>query len=192
MYQSTPHSGGYYHVNETYWANGAMNQLSGLSGLPTITYSVDGEGRITSATASSGQNPLSSTTYNVSGLPTLVSLGSSDSDSFSYDPNTNRMTQYSFNVNGQSVVGNLTWNPLGTLGSLAVTDPFNSGDAQTCYYSHDDLTRIASDNCGSVWSQTFQLRCLRQHPKERQHVVRSHLLGDDESDDLDRFVHSLL
>ena len=65
------------------------------------------------------------------------------------------MTQYSFNVNSQSVVGNLTWNPLGTLASLAVTDPFNSGDAQTCSYSHDDLSRIASANCGSVWSQTF-------------------------------------
>jgi hypothetical protein len=30
VYQSTPHSGVYYHVNETYWANGVMNQLSGL------------------------------------------------------------------------------------------------------------------------------------------------------------------
>jgi len=53
------------------------------------------------------------------------------------------------------VVGNLTWNPLGTLASLSITDPFNSADAQTCSYSHDDLTRIASANCGSIWSQTF-------------------------------------
>jgi RHS repeat-associated protein len=155
LYESTPHSGGYYHVNETYWANGALNGLSGLSALPTITYTVDGEGRISSATASSGQNPLSSTTYNVASLPIAVDLGSSDSDSFAYDPNTDRMTQYSFNVNGQSVVGNLTWNPLGTLGSLVISDPFNSADAQTCSYSHDDLMRIASANCGSIWSQTF-------------------------------------
>lgn len=155
IYESTPNSGGYYHVNETYWANGSVDQLSGLSGLPTITYGVDGEGRTYSASASSGQSPLSSTTYNVASLPTAVNLGSSDSDSFSYDPNTNRMTQYSFNVNGQSVVGGLTWNALGTLAALAVTDPFNSADAQSCSYSSDDLVRIASANCGSIWSQTF-------------------------------------
>lgn len=155
IYESTPNSGGYYHVNQTYWANGATNVLSGLSGLPTITYNVDGEGRAYSASASSGQNPLSSTAYSVASLPTVVSLGSSDSDSFGYDPNTNRMIQYGFNVNSQSVAGNLTWNALGTLGSLAVTDPFNSSNAQTCSYTHDDLTRIASANCGSIWSQTF-------------------------------------
>jgi RHS repeat-associated protein len=38
---------------------------------------------------------------------------------------------------------------------LVVTDPFNSLNAQTCNYAHDDLVRIASANCGSVWSQTF-------------------------------------
>ncbi|HXQ27062.1 MAG TPA: RHS repeat-associated core domain-containing protein [Candidatus Acidoferrales bacterium] len=155
LYESTPHSGGYYHVNQTYWANGTTNQLSGLSGLPTITYGVDGEGRVYSANASSGQNPLASTTYNVASLPTAVNLGSSDGDSFGYDSNTNRMTQYSFNVNSQSVVGSLTWNAVGTLGSLGITDPFNGSNAQTCSYGHDDLVRIASANCGSVWSQTF-------------------------------------
>lgn len=49
----------------------------------------------------------------------------------------------------------LNWNQLGTLGSLGITDPFNSTDNQTCTYAHDDLARIASANCGSVWSQTF-------------------------------------
>jgi hypothetical protein len=66
------------------------------------------------------------------------------------------MTQYKFNVNGQSVIGNLTWNQIGTLASLAITDPFNSTNAQTCNYSHDDLVRIASVNCGaSKWQQNF-------------------------------------
>jgi RHS repeat-associated protein len=155
VYESTPNSGGYYHVNQTYWANGVLNQLSGLSALPTITYGVDGEGRIYSATASSGQNPLSSTTYNVASLPTQVNLGSSDSDSFTYDPNSDRMTEYEFTVDSQSVVGTLTWNAIATLASLTVTDPFNSSDAQTCSYSHDDLARIASVSCGSIWSQTL-------------------------------------
>jgi RHS repeat-associated protein len=155
VYESTQHSGGYYHVTASYWAHGALNQLSNLTGLPTITYNVDGEGRVYSVSASSGQNPLSSTIYNVAGKPTQVNLGSSDSDAFTYDPNTNRMTQYKFNVNGQSVIGNLGWNADGSLGTLGITDPFNSNDAQSCSYSNDDLSRIASANCGTGWSQTF-------------------------------------
>ena len=64
VFESTPHSGTYYHVYETYWANGAVYQLNGtngtlplLPGLPTIAYNVDGEGRLYSASASSGQIP---------------------------------------------------------------------------------------------------------------------------------------
>ena len=155
VYESTPHSSGYYHVTESYFANGAPDVLSNLSGLPTITYNVDGEGRTYSASASSGQNPLSSTTYNNSSEATAVNFGSSDSDTFTYDSNSGRMTQYKFNVNGQSVVGNLTWNGNGSLEQLAITDPFNSANQQTCNYTHDDLARIASANCGSGWSQTF-------------------------------------
>ncbi|MGA8221585.1 MAG: RHS repeat-associated core domain-containing protein [Candidatus Acidiferrales bacterium] len=156
-YQSTPHSGVYYQVAATYWPNGAVDQLSNtnLTGLPTITYGVDGEARPYSVSASSGQNPVSTTAYNVASEPLQLNLGSSDSDAFTYDGNTGRMLKYQFTVNGQSLIGNLGWNPNGTLGSLAITDPFNSGDTQTCNYSHDDLVRIASANCGSVWSQTF-------------------------------------
>jgi len=155
VYESTPNSGGYYHVTAAYWANGALNQLSNLVGLPTITYNVDGEGRIYSATASSGQNPLTSTTYNVASEPTQVNLGSIDSDSYSYDPNTDRMTQYQFNVNSQSVVGSLTWNAIGSLASLSITDPINNADAQTCNYTHDDLTRLANASCGSTFTGTY-------------------------------------
>ena len=111
VYESTPHSSGYYHVTESFWANGVLHQLSNLVGLPTLTYGVDGEGRVYSVSASSGQNPLTSTSYNVASLPLQVNLGSSDSDSYTFDQNTNRMTQYKFNVNGQSVVGALTGNP---------------------------------------------------------------------------------
>jgi RHS repeat-associated protein len=155
-YQSTPHSGSYYHINQTYWANGTPDVLSGLSGLPTITYAPDGEGRIYSTSASSGQSPLvSSTSYDVASKPKQVNLGSLDSDSFQYDPNSERMTQYSFNMNGQSVVGQLVWNAIGTLRSLTITDPFDSANNQSCTYLYDDLGRIASANCGSTWSQTF-------------------------------------
>ncbi len=68
-----------------------------------------------------------------------------------------RMTQFKFTVGSpaQSQVGNLTWNQNGTLGSLAITDPFNSANTQTCAYAHDDLARLASANCGAAASQTF-------------------------------------
>jgi RHS repeat-associated protein len=152
IYESTPH-GGYYHVSQTYWANGAVNQISGLSVLPTITYNVDGKGRTYSASASSGQYPLTSTTYNAADQPTQVLLGSGDSDAFSYDANTNRMTQYKFTVGGQAYVGTLTWNAVGTLNSMNTTNPY-AGHNHTCSYSHDDLTRVASASCSDS-SQTF-------------------------------------
>jgi RHS repeat-associated protein len=157
VYQKSPNSGGYYHVGGTYWAHGSLNVLSGLPGLPTITYGVDGEGRTATASASSGQSPItSSTSYNVSGQATGVTLGSADSDAFSYDPNTSRMSQYQFNVNGQSLTGVLTWNSNGTLRTLAITDPFNSANSQTCNYSYDDLARLFSIDCGaSTWQQNF-------------------------------------
>ncbi|MGB8542665.1 MAG: hypothetical protein WCD49_13610 [Candidatus Acidiferrales bacterium] len=163
VYESTPNSGGYYHTSATYWANGAIDVLtalygtSSITGLPTFTYGPDGEGRISTVSASSGRNPVTGTTYSVASLPTQINFGSSnsDSDSFTYDPNTNRMTQYEFTVAGQNVIGNLTWNPIGTLETLAITDPFNGTDSQTCSYTHDDMTRITSANCGSPWSQTF-------------------------------------
>jgi RHS repeat-associated protein len=164
-YESTTHSGGYYHLSETYWANGAPNQLnaascSGLpcfSGLPTFTYGADGEGRPSTVNTSSGQNPVTSTTYNLYSSPpqTTVTFGSGDSDVFNFDSNTGRATQYKFNVGSQAVIGAMAWNAIGTLRSLGITDPLNSSNAQTCNYTHDDLTRIASANCGSIWSQTF-------------------------------------
>ena len=161
VYESTPNSGGYYHTSATYWANGALDVLTakygstGITGLPTFTYAPDGEGRISTVSASSGQNPVTATAYSVASLPTQVTFGSSDSDSFTYDPNSNRMMQYKFTVNAQSVVGTLTWNVIGTLEDLSVTDPFFSSGNQSCAYTHDDITRIARANCGSSWSQTF-------------------------------------
>jgi RHS repeat-associated protein len=39
---------------------------------------------------------------------------------------------------------------------LAITNPLNSFDTQTCNYTHDDLARIASVDCGAAkWQQNF-------------------------------------
>jgi RHS repeat-associated protein len=162
LYESTPHSSGTYHTTASYWPNGALNTLDGVPGVPKMTYGVDGEGRSTTVTAASGQNPVTGVNYvtaNGTGQPvgalTQVTFGSADSDSYQFDPNSGRMTQYNFNVNGQSAVGNLTWNSNGTLQKLAITDPFNSQDNQTCTYTYDDLARSAGVSCGSLWAQTY-------------------------------------
>lgn len=156
LWESTPHSGGYYHSYATYWANGVLNTLTGVPASGTgygAAWNTDGEGRV-SSTYNTYMNPLTGTNYNNAGQPTQVNLGSGDSDSFSY-LGTGQMSQYTYSVNGRSVVGALNWNANGSLGSLAITDPFNSANGQICNYSHDDLERIASANCGSIWSQTF-------------------------------------
>jgi RHS repeat-associated protein len=156
-YESTPNSGTYYHLTQTYWANHAPYQLTSNIGLPTITYTSDPEGRIYSVSASSGQNPVSSTNYNAAGLPTAINLGSGsgDKDAYSYDPNTNRMTQYQFTVNGTSLTSNLGWNANATVQTQNITDGFNSADTQNCSYAYDDLTRLTSANCPTAASQSF-------------------------------------
>ena len=116
--------------------------------MPNISYELEGEGRVNTVNASSGQNPLvTSTTYSPGyGLPTQVNLGSGDSDAFDYDI-MGRMTTFQYNVGSQSIAGNLTWNPNGTLANLAINDPFNPSDTQTCGYGYDDLARIAAAEC---------------------------------------------
>ena len=54
------------------------------------------------------------------------------------------------------MTGVLTWNANGSVRQLAISDPFNSNNTQTCTYQHDDLARIAAVNCGTnKWNQTF-------------------------------------
>jgi hypothetical protein len=123
--------------------------------MPTITYSSDGEGRPTTVSASSGQNPVTGTSYNVSGQVTGVTLGSGDVANFGFDANTGRQTLYNEVINGSTISGSLTWNANGTVKQLVISDAFNAGDSQTCNYAYDDMVRIGSADCGTVWSQTF-------------------------------------
>ncbi len=157
VYQSSPNSGGFYHVNASYWPNGVQNTLNAnLSGLPSWTYSVDGEGRWTAVADSNGGNPVTSTTYNVFSKPTAVNFGSLDSDAFTFDPNTGRMTLYQANVGSATISGALTWNKNGSLYSLGITDSYNANNNQTCTYAYDDFARLSSVNCGSSnWGQSF-------------------------------------
>ena len=158
-FQSSPNSGGYYHVNSSYWANGIAHDLTGIPGVPTIFYGVDGQGRLATVTSTAEQNTnlVQSTTYNVASQPTDVILGSNDSDHYTYDPDTGRMAQYKFTIGStpQDLKGDFVWNPNGSLASLTISDPFNLGNNQTCNYTHDDLGRIKKVDCGTIWTQNF-------------------------------------
>ena len=156
-YESTPHSGGYYHVTATYWANDRLHTLGGLPGLPTFTFTPDSQGRISSISASTGQNPVTSTTFNTASQVTGVTFGSGDNDTYTIDSNTGRITQFKATVGTKNttLTGSLTWNNNDSLASLSVNDQFNTAANQTCSYAYDDLSRLASANCGTVWSQTF-------------------------------------
>jgi RHS repeat-associated protein len=127
---------------------------------------VDGEGRPYTATQGT-HNFVTAATYNAGGRPLTLSLynNDGDNDSYTYDPNTGRMTNYTFTVGAtpKSMSGTLTWNANGSLSKLAVTDGFNAGGTETCKYGdptasvagYDDLGRIINANCGTPWSQSF-------------------------------------
>ncbi len=167
VYESTPHSNGYYHTTASYWASGALETLSGIPSVPAIYFGaggtgLDGEGRYTQVTASSGTNPVTSVSYSTSsasnplGTLTGVTYGSFDSDSFSYDPNTGRASAYTFAVNGNADVGRMTWNANGTMTGLSINDSIpGTGDSQSCSFTYDDLGRSSGVNCGAVWQQSF-------------------------------------
>jgi RHS repeat-associated protein len=168
MWEKTPNSGTYYHSTATFFGNGAINTVKIANpNLYTQTYGLDGEGRPTSmsSSASAGVTVVSSATYNAAGQPTNIAIGTStDHDGYTYDQDTGRMTGWTFQVGTtpKTQVGVLTWNPIGTLKSLAITDGFYAGATQTCNFGsalnmgYDDLNRLLYDDCGAGgWGQTF-------------------------------------
>lgn len=181
VYESTPHSGGYYHAQASYWPTGAINALSMFNSastalIPPVYFGasdgsgLDGEGRVTEVTASSGSWPLkccvsysAGTSSAPLGAVTGVTYGSSDTDSFTYDPNTGRPATYTFSVNGVTDKGALTWNTNGTLAQLVTADSLSgTSDSETCTYTYDDLARLGGKNangysvdCGTKWQQYF-------------------------------------
>ena len=161
FYESTPNSGGYYHIPMTYWANGLIETFGPFLTEAQVSTTPDGEGRLYSI-SNAGSN-VPSITYNVAGQPTQIMTSCAGSTcypiNYQYDTSTQRMTQYGAALSKGTISGTLTWNPNGNLQKLVIADPLNSADAQTCTYSADDLSRIASVNCVSgttnIWAQTF-------------------------------------
>src|SRR5207253_1548993 len=135
------------------WDTGALKSLGGVS-LPTINYNADAMGRPTTVTTS-GADAVTASTYDVASRVTALTFGSGDTANFTFSNNSGLMTSYKETINGSAVSGTLTWALNGTLQKNIIVDPFNSANAQTCTYDYDDLARIKTVNCGTLWSQTF-------------------------------------
>ena len=176
-WESTPNSGGWYHVANNYAANGPVSTRNGYFGTGTTTpfsnsfaYSFDGEGRSNGLTDTTINKAIwSGTTYNSASQPNQVQFYSGDSESFSWDWRApgrmilpGSMLSWTSNVGSKQQAGSLTWNPNGALRILQVSDSANTPNTQTCNYFYDDLGRLGGTDangytvdCGSTWSQTF-------------------------------------
>lgn len=167
LYESTPNSGGYFHTTAVVYPNFALESIGGIPQTPTIYYGangsgLDGEGRYTQITDSNGNSPMQSATYatsstaNVLGSLRTITFGSGDSEQFTSDPNTGRMTQYKSTVSAQTDTGTLGWDVNGTLTSLNIVDNIpGATDTQSCTYAYHGISRIKSTSCGSQGSQTY-------------------------------------
>jgi hypothetical protein len=168
QWESTPNSTQYYHSSATFTGPALLTVDLASPSTFTLTYGLDGEGRPSSV--KKGNNYIvasAGVTYNPAGQPTNINLGAgSDYDSYTYYPDTGLMKTWTFQTNSVQETAQLNWNPNGTLNNLAITDGFNSGGTQTCYFNpssgsapgYDDLLRLLYVSCGSsgsIWNQTF-------------------------------------
>ena len=137
-----------------------MSTLAGIPGYGTISYGNDNFARQTTLT-NGGVQAVKGVTYSGSAKPLTVTSqvngGGSTTDTYTYDPYTDRMTSYMFNIAGVTDKGTLTWNADGDLGQLQIVDDLSgTSDSQTCSFGYDDVNRLVTDNCGSShWNQTF-------------------------------------
>jgi YD repeat-containing protein len=155
IYQGAPH-GGWFHVQQSYWPNGALHGLQAFNGnnltspfTQLFTTTPDGEGRISAIWETNRGYILSAVGYNTSSQPTQVNV-IGGSEAFQYDGNSGRMTQWASTTGSYTQTGGLNWNPNGTLQLLTVSGQPN------CSYGYDDLARLTGANCGTGnWMQSF-------------------------------------
>lgn len=155
MWEVTPHSAGFYHATVSYNPDGTVASIGGIPGYATYTFGLDDQRR--PVTAAQGSTVLvNGTTYDNASRPLSVLIGTNaaDQDTFTYN-GLEQMTNYSFTVGGKTMAGSPSWNAIGSLGSLGITDGFNAGGAMTCAFSYDDIARLGSSNCGTPGSWTY-------------------------------------
>ena len=98
---------------------------------------------------------MTSTSYNTASQATSVTYGSGDSDSFSFDPNTQLPLGYTINVGTKAQTASITQNLNHTMRQLSITDTIFSNENQTCNFGYDEFARLTSANCGSVWGADY-------------------------------------
>ena len=167
LYQWSTHSGGWYHTSATYFDNGALHTLAGISG-GTWTFGLDGKGR--SNTALQGTtNEVTGATFNAADQPLTITFGLGDVDTYTYDANTGRMKSYDFAIKATPVhfTGTPNWNQNGTLRGLTIVDGINTGapDSEVCAYGdathpgYDEIGRLLKVDCWNgataVWGQDY-------------------------------------
>ena len=157
FYEWTKNLNDFYQVTSTYWDNGLVNTVSGIPGVPTITYTANEGGRPYKVMAGASQYLISNAAYNAAGQLLNMTYGSGDSDTLNYYTDTLRYKKYDFNfgITQKHVTGDLTWNHNGTLAGLVITDGNDSTKSQTCGYTYDDLSRIATVNCTNSGQNVF-------------------------------------
>jgi RHS repeat-associated protein len=168
QYQHTPNSGTYYKAVATFTGPALTAVQLANPSLYTISYGLDGEGRANNISkGSTVEASIPSTGFNPAGLPLTINIGpGTDYDSYTYDPGTDRMTGWTFQAGSTAgsnqETGALTWNPIGTLKTVAITDEFHAGNTMTCNFGtsgnmgYDDWNRLVYDDCGSGnWGQAF-------------------------------------
>jgi len=163
QWELTPNGGTYYHSKATFTGPAITAVQLVNPSLYTGEYLLDGEGRWKEFEPAS-TFLITGVTYNAASRPTAIYLYGTDNDSYTYDPNTGRMTNWGFTVNSVSETAIVNWNPNWSLEKLAIVDGFNSGGTQTCSFNsslvtgtgYDDLGRLVGSSCGtggSLWNQ---------------------------------------
>jgi RHS repeat-associated protein len=84
-----------------------------------------------------------------SGVPVASQHG--DEDVYTYSATTGRMTGFVIwsDESGGELTGQLNWNVNGSLASFNRIDSINTSGSQDCTFIYDDLSRVASDLCGT-------------------------------------------
>jgi len=164
LWQWSKHSTQYYHSVATYFDNGAVKtvQLAAPNDY-TMTYTMDGEGRwntLTDTTVS--QSIVTGATFYPAANPATISLTGTapDTDSYTFDNYTGRITNYSFTVGAtpKTLSGTLAWTAQGStaLASLTTSDGFNAGGTLTSTDTYDSWSRLTQfDNGSGNWGQNF-------------------------------------
>ena len=161
FWESTPHSGGYWHTIVGYNAQGTVTSFSGIPNYSGFSFPLDAMGRVDGLTYN-GAAETSGAQFNADDKLLSLTIGASDTETFTYD-NDERMTKWVYTVGSASQTGNIYYNSNGTINEVAIADGLHPGGTQTCYYNpslasgtgYDDVGRLIGVSCGSLWAQTY-------------------------------------